>query len=365
MNLLMPPRPDHSLAPVLSGGNALGAYHGGAYQALHEAGWLPDRVVGASAGAVSGAVICGNAPEHRLERLMALWRPAPAGHPYPSSDFMEQARRSSSALSSMLLGQPGLFGPRSLYGPQWNPFGNGEPPSLYDATPMIDTLERLVDFQLLNTADPPLAVTAVDIGTGEDVVFDARTHELGPDHIRASSALLPAFSPVVIGERLLADAGLSVNLPLDAIFSEENLEPLICIAVDLVPLRGPPPRSFGEVLVRMQDLLFATQSRRAIAAWQEIFDARVATGNCPSVTLLHIAYADHQREVSGKAFDFSPGSARQRWDAGNADMSAALISLASLDLASSRPGLRVLSAAENDGVVRYEEVTHKLGPRPG
>ena len=65
------------VALVLSGGNALGAYHAGAYEALHRAGWLPDWVVGASAGAVNGALICGAPPEERVARLRAFWRPAP------------------------------------------------------------------------------------------------------------------------------------------------------------------------------------------------------------------------------------------------------------------------------------------------
>jgi NTE family protein len=365
MKPLTPPPPNIPLALVLSGGNALGAYHAGAYQALHEAGWLPDRVAGASAGAVSGSVICGNALEDRLERLEALWRPAAEESAGSSPNFVEEVRRSSSAAFAMAMGQPGLFAPRSIYGPWWNPFGNPEPSSLYDATPLARTLEQLVDFSLLNADNPVFAVTATDVETGEDIVFDTRTHELAPDHIRASSALLPAFSPVEIGGRLLADAGISVNLPLDTILSEVTDQPLLCIAVDLLPLRGPPPTTLGETLLRMQDLLFATQSRRAIAAWQAIFDARAAAGTCPAVTLVHVAYSDHQREVSGKAFDFSPESARARWRAGHSDMISAMVSLVSLDVLTAAPGLRVLSAVERDGEVRYETMVHQLGPRPG
>ncbi|WP_245505191.1 patatin-like phospholipase family protein [Neorhizobium sp. S3-V5DH] len=46
----------------LSGGNALGAYHAGAYSALHAAGIRPKRVDGTSVGAVVGALIAGNRP---------------------------------------------------------------------------------------------------------------------------------------------------------------------------------------------------------------------------------------------------------------------------------------------------------------
>src|SRR6266478_4274695 len=58
---------------VLQGGGALGAYQVGVYQALHEAGIEPDWVIGTSVGAINGALIAGNAPQHRLERLHAFW----------------------------------------------------------------------------------------------------------------------------------------------------------------------------------------------------------------------------------------------------------------------------------------------------
>src|SRR6266516_2667840 len=58
---------------VLQGGGALGAYQVGIYEAMHEAGIEPDWVIGTSIGAINAALIAGNAPEHRLERLHAFW----------------------------------------------------------------------------------------------------------------------------------------------------------------------------------------------------------------------------------------------------------------------------------------------------
>src|SRR2546427_12595595 len=58
---------------VLQGGGALGAYQVGVYEALHEAGIEPDWVIGTSIGAINGALIAGNAPLHRLERLHTFW----------------------------------------------------------------------------------------------------------------------------------------------------------------------------------------------------------------------------------------------------------------------------------------------------
>src|SRR5277367_5382788 len=61
------------IALVFQGGGALGAYQGGVYQALHEAGIEPDRVIGTSIGAINGAIIAGNEPGRRLERLREFW----------------------------------------------------------------------------------------------------------------------------------------------------------------------------------------------------------------------------------------------------------------------------------------------------
>ena len=61
------------IALVLQGGGALGAYQVGVYEALHEAGIEPDWVIGTSIGAINGAIIAGNPPEHRMARLNAFW----------------------------------------------------------------------------------------------------------------------------------------------------------------------------------------------------------------------------------------------------------------------------------------------------
>ena len=52
---------------VFQGGGALGAYQGGVYQALHEAGIEPDWVIGTSIGAINAAIIAGNEPGRRLD----------------------------------------------------------------------------------------------------------------------------------------------------------------------------------------------------------------------------------------------------------------------------------------------------------
>ena len=58
---------------VLQGGGALGAYQVGVYEAMHEAGIEPQWVIGTSIGAINGAIIAGNPPAARMDKLNAFW----------------------------------------------------------------------------------------------------------------------------------------------------------------------------------------------------------------------------------------------------------------------------------------------------
>ena len=61
--------PFERIALALQGGGALGAYQGGVYQALAEAALHPDWVAGISIGAINAAIIAGNPPEARVDKL--------------------------------------------------------------------------------------------------------------------------------------------------------------------------------------------------------------------------------------------------------------------------------------------------------
>ena len=326
---------------VLSGGNALGAYQAGCYQALHDRGIRPAWVIGASTGAVNGAIICGSPEGERLERLARYWR---VGTALPGSGtepwwggLGEELRRSTAVLTTLALGQHHVFAPR-LLGSSWDPFSRNGQSSLYDTHPLAAGLEQMVDFERLNSDAPRYTATAVDLESGELIAFDTKRQVVGAEHIRASSALLPAFPPVEVDGRLLADGGFAANLPLDPVLADPPEGPLLCIAIDLLPLRASRPRTIGEAASRAQDLIFASQSHRTIAAWQAIYAARATEA---AVTLLHLSYDRQEAEVAGKAFDYSPTSARARWDAGHIDLTHALDRLEDAALDLGQPGLTV------------------------
>ena len=331
----------YRIALVLSGGNALGSWQAGAFAALATRGIAPDWVSGASAGSINAAMIAGNTAEQAVGRLREFWTPAPNGGAAWWPAEIDAWRRTAAVSAGLAIGRFDAFSPRPFFGEPWASAGEGVA-SVFDTAPMAAMLRRSVDWDRVASGPTRLSIAAVDLASGVDVVFDSARERLGPDHVRASSALLPAFPAVEIGGRHYVDAGLSANLPVDAVLAGPPAEPLLCIVLDLLPLSSPVPRTIGEAVGRMQDLIFAAQSRRAVDAWSEVY--RLHGAAAPVVTLARLAYADQSREVAGKAFDFSPESAGERWAAGEAAMTAFLDRLAAGAVPMGRPGLTVLNA---------------------
>lgn len=314
---------------VLGGGNALGAYLAGAYEHLHAQNVEPHWIIGASIGAISGAIIAGNAPENRVPRLREFWEQAkihsgPA--PGRGSSFRHAYNEAHTALA-LLTGRPGLFGhrfPGLLSMLPWMP----SDVALYDQRPLRQTLERLIDFTLLNTGDIRFTAICVDIETGEEVLFDTTREEITPDHLLASAAITPVFPPVDIGGRFLCDPGYTNNLPMDVALVNPPEEDTLCIAVDLISLKAPRPMSLDSSAERANDLILASSSRRAMDALQReyVLHERLEPKGA-KVTLLHLAYQSSSDERAGKAFDFSPASLEDRWATGQRDMEHALAQL--------------------------------------
>src|SRR5579863_2509541 len=177
--------PFERVALLLQGGGALGSYQAGVYQALAEADLHPDWVAGISIGAINSAIIAGNAPERRVDRLREFWETvstSPLGIPYFKSielrdemnhQFVNQAR----AMGILLFGAPNFFVPRMPPAMLW-PGGRADKASYYDNTPLRATLERLVDFDRINADAMRFSVGAVDVCTGNFTYFDTTTHRI-------------------------------------------------------------------------------------------------------------------------------------------------------------------------------------------
>src|SRR5262245_25065341 len=159
---------------VLQGGGALGAYQAGVYATLAEGGYEPDWIAGVSIGAINGAIIAGNPPERRAGRLRAFWELVTDGvpaKPFLDGDVARGFFNEWSALTSVTAGVPGLCRPRvpSVW---LQPWGTEGALSYYDSSPLRETLEAFVDFDLLNAGHPRLSVGAANIRKGNSVYFD-------------------------------------------------------------------------------------------------------------------------------------------------------------------------------------------------
>ena len=341
------------VALVLQGGGALGAYQAGVYQALHEAGIEPDVIAGVSIGAINGALIAGNPPERRLERLHDFWTTItarPAGTwswPFAvDGDEPRRALNTMAAMQAMIHGQPGFFTPN--FPNAWlSPRGSKTATSLYDSAPLRETLIRLVDFDLLNRGPIRYAAGAVAVRSGNFRYFDTTADRIGPEHVMASGALPPALPMVQIGEECYWDGGLISNTPLQHVMENAGSARMVLFQVDLFSARGRLPRDMMDVLGREKDIRYSSRTRMVTDTYKERFRERrilrallakvpedrlsaeekalkTACEALAELTLLHLIYEQAAYEGQAKDYEFSATSMREHWDAGHRDTKATL-----------------------------------------
>ena len=131
------------VALVLQGGGALGSYQAGVYEALEEIGYRPDWVAGISIGAINAAIIAGNTPDARVEKLKRFWTTVTRDHGWlkaaPELEPVRRAFNQMSASEAVFLGVEGFFTPRPPN--PWLALPNVNPDtSYYDTGPLRETL---------------------------------------------------------------------------------------------------------------------------------------------------------------------------------------------------------------------------------
>ncbi len=338
-----PPR-CRRVALVLQGGGALGAYQAGVYQALFEADVQPDWISGVSIGAINGAIIAGNPPERRMERLTQFWEsitPRRVWAPMPDGDMFREMRNAMSSWVSAAMGQPGFFSPR-FPGPWHSAPGAASATSYYDTAPLRETLCKLVDFDLINSGAIHFSVGAVNVSTGNFVYFDNTYESIGPEHILASGALPPAFPSVKIGGEHYWDGGIVSNTPLQYLLDHEDGLNALVFQVDLFNARGALPRDITEVMDRQKDILYSSRTRyntdvfRRVHAWKARLreallkmppdlmsneDRRTLEEleHQPEMAILQLIYQQKAYEGHAKDFEFSAVSMREHWSSGYED----------------------------------------------
>jgi NTE family protein len=263
--------PFERVALLLQGGGALGAYQGGVYQALAEANALPNWIAGISIGAVNSAIIAGNPPEKRVARLREFWEAVSAsplgvfGIPYCASINLKDAAthrliNQIQALGVALLGAPSFFTPRFPPPHIWSP-QELKQLSFYDVSPLRATLERLVDFDRINSREIRFSVGAVNVKTGDFTHFDNMTHKIDARHIVASGSLPPGFPATEVDGEYYWDGGLVSNTPLLWLLDSLPRRHTLAFQVDLWSSSGELPRDLTQADVRQKEIQFASRTR--------------------------------------------------------------------------------------------------------
>jgi len=333
-----------SVALVLQGGGALGAYQAGVFQALTEAGIEANWLSGVSIGAINAAIIAGNSPGNQIDRLRDFWETVSNRKVWyftPEGDLFRKARNHTSSLMTMMSGLPGFFKPRDI-----NPWlqlpGASGATSFYDTSELERTLNRLIDWDVLNDRQRRLSVGAVNVRTGNFRYFDSEIEVIGPQHIMASGALPPAFPAIHIENEYYWDGGIVSNTPLQYLLEQEDVHDTLVFQVDLFSARGILPRDMADVLARHKDIMYSSRTRNNTDTFRRLHNLRLrlhqallrvpaealaeddreflaAMEDVPQINIVHLIYQQKVYESDAKDYEFSGTSMREHWDSGYQD----------------------------------------------
>ena len=332
---------------VLQGGGALGSYQAGAYEALCAGGHTPTWLAGISIGAINAALIAGNPPERRVARLHEFWDTVTAGSfaglpGLESGSHFHGLFNVASAFATALFGRAGFFVPR-FPPPMLQPEGSPGALSFYDTAPLQATLERLVDFDLLNDGATRLSIGAVNVRTGNFAYFDTRKQRVDVRHVMASGALPPGFPPVEIDGESYWDGGLLSNTPLDYVLDQPGSSRRLIFQIDLFAATGPLPADLAQVIEREKDIRFSSRTRlntdkalkrqelaqaarrlfarlpKSLADDPDLLALKEATAE-RAVTVVHLIYRRVSHETHSKDYEFSRLSMLDHWQSGSDDV---------------------------------------------
>jgi NTE family protein len=250
-----------SIAFVLSGGASLGAVQVGMLQALAERNIVPDRVFGASAGALNAAWVAGDPTLSDLDDLAEIWRSLRTRDIFPLRP---------------LTGFLGFVGRRN---------------SLVSAGGLRSLITRYVRFELIEDAPIPLCVVATEVTSGKEVAFSRGN---AVDAILASAALPGIYPPVTIDGRLLIDGGVVNNTPISNAIAAGATR-IYVLPTSYACTLERPPRSALAVTLQALSLLVQQRLIEDVKELQGAVDLRVIPPLCP----LAISPADfsHAREL--------------------------------------------------------------------
>ena len=356
-----PARPDRGRGPISSASPSCcrAAAPSAPIRAASTRHWpnrifTPNSVAGISIGAINCALIAGNPPERRVERLRSFWETVtkpPLGVPYlPSLDIKNDLTRQMlnqwRAFGTLLWGAPDFFKPR-IPPPIFMPASSPGALAFYDTSPLTALLEKLVDFDRINGKQMRFGVGATNVKTGNFVYFDNMTHTIGPAHVMASGSLPPGFPATEVDGDYFWDGGIVSNTPLQWMLDGRPREDTLAFQVDLWSARGELPRDMIEVDVRQKDIRFSSRTRASTDTFRKMQALRRAAAKLldqmPEAlrqtaeaellaqeadhkvyNIIHLIYHARNYEGASKDYEFSRRTMEEHWKTGYSDMARTL-----------------------------------------
>lgn len=348
---------------ALQGGGALGGYQVGVVEELLKAGYEPHWVAGTSIGSINAAIIVGNKPKDRIQKLHDFWELITTKHFNMDTQFIDDTFRRYynlySAMHTFCFGQSGFFSPRVE-----NPwFMNSRPAtqiSYYDFQPLKKTLLEFVDFDLINSGKIRFSVGAVQVESGKQIYFDnsppnqpvgsgveIKQCTITPEHIMASSALPPGFPAIEIDDKMYWDGGVYCNTPLAIVMDSFPRVKTLCFMLHLFDSYGTHPETLDDVMKRHKDISYSSNYRALIQMHKVVYNLRhdmyelskilpekfmekpevqnlFAAAREPTTDIVRLHYKGKDTQWSSKDAEFSQTSIQEHISIGRHDMQDAL-----------------------------------------
>ena len=323
----------------------MGAFQFGVYKALKEKGYEPDWVAGISIGAINAAIVAGNAPGDRLKRLENFWSTVAGRLDWwerVPNFYSEKLMNQWKVWLSMVGGVPGFFRPNLIAPPFASP-ASPQAGSLYNTQELRKTLERLINFQLLNDDKSPdhvrLTLGATDVSRGEPKIFEnfgPKKVRITVDHTLASGAIAPSFAGVVIDGRLYWDGGVSSNSSVRHILHDLNNiakgKHVLVFAIDLWSHGNTEPKTFDEVSWRLKQIYFSSRLKHEIDRGKTLLDhelqkEQAASGSTGAqgqgrIDIVRVSYESETSQIPWDDVLFSRTAIEGRIRKGHSAMSA-------------------------------------------
>ena len=263
---------------VMAGGGSLGAVEVGMLRALLDGGVAPDFVVGASAGAINGAVFASDPTSGGVARLTDIWCALKRRDLFPFS---------FANIFGLLTGRDHACG--------------------HDGLRRL--LQRHLPYRTLEEAALPIHVVASDLVSGDEVLLSSGD---AIEAVLASAAIPGVFPPVKVAGRLLVDGGVANNTPISSAIRLGATRVLVLPTGFACALRQVPSNAIARAMHALS-LLVVRQLLNDIEHYRHVIDLHVVPSLCPLET------SPYDYSASASLIDRAAETTRTWLDGGGLD----------------------------------------------